>query len=457
MVMKKQKVVCDHDFYRKLFEIMIPLALQSFLLSAVSAVDTLMLGGLQQDLMSAVSLAAQIQIIYNNVIVFSVVSAAIILGVQYWGKGDTVTVNDVFCMSLRWIGLTSILFFVGCTVFPKYLMLFFTNEPGIVSIGIEYLKIVGWTYLIAGISQCYLGLMKVAGKINTSVLISLGVVIIKIVLNAVFIFGLFGTLEMGVKGVALAALLSRMIELVWSVGSTYQKGFLHLDFKRFFHRNRWLAVDFRKCLLPLLGSFILWSVGSSSYTAIIGHMGGDATAANSVAVMVRDLICCLCNGIGSAAVILVGNELGAGNLAKGKGYGDRLVNLSFLCGCLSMTVILTVLPIVMYFVSFTEQARYYLIGMMIITSVYMIARSVNAILINGMFAAGGDTQFDAYCVVFCMWIVSIPLAFLGAFVFRWHVLVAFSCTCLEEIIKMPLVFRHYRKYKWVKDLTQKNA
>lgn len=450
---KRQKLFGDKDFYRKLIQIMIPIALQSFMLSAVAAGDAVMLGRVEQDSMAAVSLATQVQFV-QNMILGAVVAAATILGAQYWGKGDKKTINDIFCMSLRWTGLVSVLFCIACVVFPQYLMMIFTNEPALISIGVKYLKIAGWSYLITGISQCYLGLMKVTEKVGRSAWISSCTVVINIVLNAVFIFGLFGSPAMGAEGAALATLLARIIELVWSVVSTYQKGFLRLDLRRFFYRNALLAADFRKCALPLLGGSLFWGVGFTSYTAIIGHMGSDAAAANSVSAVVRDLMCCLCNGISSAGGIVVGNELGAGKLEKGKIYGDRLAKLSFICGFFSTAVVLIVTPFVVWFMVLTDAARYYLIGMQVIMAVYMIGRCVNTIVINGIFAAGGDTLFDVYSLAVCMWGIAIPLALLGAFVFDWPVLAVYACTCLDEVGKIPWVMAHYRKYKWVKDLTR---
>lgn len=452
---KKDRLFTDKDFYRKLFKIMIPVALQSFMLATVAAGDAIMLGRVEQDSMAGVSLATQVQFV-QNMIISAIVCGETILGAQYWGKGDKKTINDVFFMSLRWVGLVSILFCAACVLFPEYLMMIFTNEPTLISIGAGYLKIAGWSYLITGISQCYLGLMKVTEKVSRSAWISSGAVVINIVLNAVFIYGLFGIPAMGANGAALATLLARIIELIWAVGSTYQKGFMHLDFSRFFHRNALLTKDFVKCVIPLIGGSLFWGVGFTSYTAIIGHMGSDAAAANSVSAVVRDLMCCLCAGISTAGGIVIGNELGAGNLERGKTYGDRLTKLSFLCGFFSTAVVLLVTPFVVDFMILTAEARHYLIGMQIIMSVYMIGRCVNTVVINGIFAAGGDTIFDVYSLAVCMWCLAIPLALLGAFVFHWPVLAVYACTCLDEVGKIPWVMAHYRKYKWVKDLTREN-
>lgn len=449
----KESIFSDKIFCKKLLQLTAPIALQSLMLASVAAADAVMLGSVAQNSMAAVSLATQIQFI-QNMILMAFVAAAGILGAQYWGKGDHRTVNDIFCICLRYCGVVSLLFFVGCVFFPRYLMIVFTNEEVLIDIGIRYLKVAGWSYLLTGISQCYLAIMKVSEHAAQTAKISSGAVIINIILNAVFIFGLFGFPAMEVQGEALATLIARVVELIWCIICSRREGYIRPDWGRFFKRNKLLISDFCKCAFPLLGASLFWGVGFTSYTAFMGHMGTDAAASNSVASVVRDLICCLCNGISSGGGILIGNELGSGNLERGKLYGDRLVKLAFLCGILSTGVMLLVTPLVLHFVKLTDKAAQYLVGMMIIMAIYMIGRAVNTIIINGIFAAGGDTMFDMYSLAVCMWGIAVPLAAAGTFLFHWPVLVVYACTCLDEVGKIPWVMLHYKKYGWVKDLTR---
>lgn len=452
----KDRILSDKIFCKKLFQLTAPIALQSLMLASVAAADAVMLGSVDQNSMSAVSLATQIQFI-QNMLVMAAVSATGILGAQYWGKGDKKSVNDVFCISLRYCGFFSLLFFLGCIFFPRYLMIIFTNEETLIAIGVHYLRIAGWSYLLTGISQCYLAIMKVSEHASMTAMISSGAVILNIVLNGVFIFGLFGLPAMGVQGAALATLIARIVELVWCLVCSKKEGYISPDRSRIMKPNKLLGKDFRKCALPLLGGSMFWGVGFTSYTAFMGHMGIDAAASNSVAAVVRDMVCCLCNGIASGGGILVGNQLGAGNLERGRLYGERLTKIAFVCGVLSTVVMLLVTPFVIHFVKLTDQAESYLVIMMVIMAVYMIGRAVNTIVINGIFAAGGDTLFDMYSLAVSMWCIAIPLAALGTFVFHWPVPVVYACTCLDEVGKIPWVIVHYKKYIWVRDLTRGNA
>ena len=446
----------DRVFYKKLVGLTLPISFQALMLAAVAAADAIMLGSLSQDSMAAVSLATQIQFV-QNMCLAAITGTGSILGAQYWGKGDKKTIQDIFWIMLRLCGLLSILCFVGCVFAPGTLMKVFTNEKELISIGSSYLRLAGFSYLLTGISQCYLTIMKVTEKAGRSAAISTGAVILNIGLNAIFIYGLLGAPAMGARGAALATLIARIVELLASVASSYQKGFLHPPLSRMFYRSALLAADFRKCCLPLLGASLFWGVGFTSYTAILGHLGADAAAANSVAAVVRDLMCCLCDGISRAGGILVGNELGAGRLEKGKEYGQKLAVLSFIIGIFSTVVVLAVTPLVLSHLSLTLRAQSLLGGMMVVMAFYMIGRAANTVIINGIFAAGGDTLFDVYSLAVCMWGLAIPLALLGGFVFHWPVVAVYACTCLDELGKIPWVLAHFKKYKWVKDLTREAA
>ena len=452
-IMNFRDIFNDRVFNRKLLSLAFPITLQNLMLALVAAADAVMLGKVSQNAMAAVSLATQIQFV-QNMLLGAIVSCVGILGAQYWGKKDTEKLGEIFGMSIHESLLISIVFFIGCRWYPEKLMLLFAHDPELVAIGAEYLRIASWSYLLTGVSQCYLAIMRVSEHASRSAWISSGAVVLNIVLNSIFIFGLCGAPAMGVRGAALATLLARIIELGWCVFSSYEKNFIPLKPAAVFTFSRRLFLDFWRYTLPVLGSFLLWGIGFTSYTAIMGHMGQDAAAANAVAAVVRDLMCCLCNGIAVGAGILIGNELGAGNLERGRRYGDRAMILSFLIGFLSTLVILGTIPLVSHYLKLTGPAHHYMVGMFAILSFYMIGRCVCTVVINGIFSSGGDTLFDVYSLAVCMWGIALPCAFFGAFYFQLPVLVVYACTCLDEVGKVPWVIHHYRKYRWVKNITR---
>ncbi len=450
----KRGLFSDQAFNRKLISLTLPMALQSLMLAAVAAADAIMLGRLDQNSMSAVSLATQIQFVMNMFLA-AVTSTGSILGAQYWGIQDKETLDDIFNMMLRLAVVVDLFFGLVCIFSPGILMQFFTNDEVLASIGCSYLRIAGWSYLLTGISQVYLTMMKISEHAGTSALISSTAVVINIVCNAILIFGLLGFPSFGARGAAMATLLSRIVELVWSVVCSFRKRYLHPNLARFFHRNALLSKDFVRIAMPILGASLLWGVGFTSYTAIMGHLGQDAAAANSVAAVVRDLTCCMCNGVAGAGAILLGNELGQGKLDTAKDYGIRLMKMAFLIGILTCLIVIAVIPLVLRFYKLTPNAAELLTGMLVITGFYMIGRCVNTVIINGIFDGGGDTKFDVYSLAVMMWGIAIPTALLGAFVFRWPILAVYACTCLDEVGKIPWVMVHFRKYRWLKNLTRK--
>lgn len=453
MIMVFRELFNDRTFNRKLIFLALPITLQNLMLALVAAADALMLGRLDQDSMAAVSLATQIQFI-QNMFLCAIASCVAILGAQYWGKRDYAVIDRIFGISIRESFIVSALFFTGCFFFPEKLMMLFANDPVLIDLGSQYLKIAGWSYLITGFSQSYLAVMRVTDQASASAWVSSGAVIINIILNAVFIFGFMKIPAMGVCGAAVATLLARIIELLCCIFLSFRKNFFALKIKTVFSCDWILIRDFWRYGLPVLGSFLLWGVGFSAYTAIIGHLGRDAAAANSVAAVVRDLLCCLCNGLAGAASIIIGNELGAGNLELGKKYGNRITVFSFIIGIGTSLVILALIPLVNGFMKLTPLAQEYLTGMFIILSVYMIGRCICTVVINGVFYSGGDAIFDVISLLVCMWGIALPCAFTGAFYFKLPILVVYACTCLDEVGKIPWVMCHYRKYRWVKNITR---
>jgi len=471
--MSMSHIVGDKAFRDKLFQLALPIALQSLLVASVSAADAFMLGRFEQNSMAAVSLATQVQFVMT-MFIGAVTMGGTVLGAQYYGKILEKTqkqvpsqdealpteqidpgraLDHIFNIMMRGMILIDVLFWAACLFVPRLLMLFFTGDPELIRIGCRYLKIAGWSYLLVGFSQAYHAIMKISEHARMSLYVSIAAVLINIVLNAVLIFGLIGFPRLGAAGGAPATVISRAVELVWCIAVSYRKTYLHPQFRHLFLRNKLLSRDFFRLSLPVLGASLLWGVGFTSYTAIVGHLGADAAAAMSIAAVVRDLICCLCNGIASGGSILLGNELGAGNMERGKQYGIWLRNTSFLIGFLSTGIMLLTIPLCDQMI-LTDQARSYLNAMMTIQAFYLIGRCVNTVTINGVFDGGGDTMFDLYSLAVCMWGIAIPVALLGAFVFHWPVPLVYACTCLDEIGKIPWVMVRFKKYKWLKNLTR---
>ena len=438
----------DKNFYARLRELMIPIAFQNFMLAAVSAGDSAMLGFVDENAMAAVSLAGNIQFV-ENLFLSAIVCGGTIMTAQYWGKGDKSTVGRLFGLILRYALAVSVLFAIISFIFPGFLMALFTNETELISLGSQYIRIAALSYLITGITQCWLCVMKTTGQTRQSAVISTSALILDTVLNAIFIFGF----HMGVNGAALTTTLARIVELMAVLLYTRRMA-VKPDFGKV---SAGINKDFVKCSVPILINSMAWGVGTTLYSVIIGHLGMVMTAAKSVANIVRQLAISVCRGLGSGGEILLASVLGSGDLVKGKAYGSQLSKLSALCGVVCAGLALIFGFMLSHFMTLSMEVRQELNIMIVISAFYMLSLSVNTVVICGIFTAGGDTAFDAYSVAVTMWLVILPAAAAAAFWLKLDPMVVYIILSLDEVIKIPWVYAHYKKYKWLKNITREET
>ena len=412
-----------------------------------------MLGLLDQDSLSAVSLAGQVQFVFNLFLAAMTIGASM-LAAQYWGKGDRDAVERILALVLKITTPVSLAVFLAAQLCPGLLMRIFTRDEVLIAGGVRYLQVVGLSYLMTGISQIFLCILKNSGQAMKSTVISSFSVVLNIFLNAVFIFGFWIFPEMGIAGAALATVIAKTAELLWLFAESCREGRIHLRMRYVMHTDPLLRKDFWKYTTPVLANEMVWGCGFTMYSVIMGHLGSDAVAANSIANIVKNLIACFCSGIGNGGGILVGNELGQGNLEKARSYGGRLCRISIVSGIISGLVLLALSPLILSVSNLSDVSAGYLRGMLLICSYYMIGRAVNATTIAGIFCAGGDSRFGLLCDTIVMWVIAVPLGLISAFVLNLPVLAVYFVISLDEMVKLPAVYRHYKKYAWVKDLTR---
>ena len=443
-------------FYRKLWGLVFPIAIQNLMTALVSASDAFMLGFVSQTSLSAVSLATQIQFVHN-LFMLALTIGATTLAAQYWGKGDTDSVEEILAIVLKISMAVSVVFFIAAMFFSGFLMRIFTNDIRLIQAGIPYLRIVSVSYLFMGFSQIYLCIMKNSGRTAKSTIYGSVAVVINIGFNVIFIFGLAGFPAMGIAGAALATTVSRALELLLTIYENMHRSLVCVRLKYIRNSSKKLKKDFWHYTTPVLGNELVWGCGFTMFSVIMGHLGSDAVAANSVANILKNIIACVCNGIGIGAGIIVGNELGKGEMERATEYGNRLFKLAVFAGTVSGLILLAVSPVLRIFTgSLSAQAHSYLKNMMYICTYYMIGKSVNATVIAGVFCAGGDTKFGLKCDAVTMWVILIPIGMITAFVLKLPIMVVYFIISMDEIIKLPAVYRHYKKYNWVRNLTELN-
>lgn len=443
----------DNELAQQMLHLVVPIAIQQFMLALVSATDALMLGFVDQTSLSAVSLAGQVQFVLN-LFVAGIAAGCGIMIAQYWGKRDTASIEKVMPVALYTNLLSGGIFTVLALMIPGGLMHIFTNDPLLISNGASYLRAVALSYVFCGISQIYLILLKNTGHATLSSKISSSAVIINIILNAILIFGLFGAPRLGIVGAAYATVTARLVELVWAYFAVRHAHHVAIRWSGILHTSKVLTKDFWYYTTPALGAALVWGIAFVLYSVILGHMGSDAVAANSIASIVKSMVQCVIRGVSAGAGILVGNLLGANELEKAKTYGGRITRISILIGVVTGTILIILSPFVSHVAPMSDIARGYLQFMMVVLGFNLMGQSVNTTVLDGIFCAGGDAKFDMIGNLGAMWCFSVPLGFITAFVFHAPVWLVYIIISLDEIVKLPAVYKHYKKYVWVRNITR---
>ena len=443
----------DNELAQQMLHLVVPIAIQQFMLALVSATDALMLGFVDQTSLSAVSLAGQVQFVLN-LFVAGIAAGCGIMIAQYWGKRDTASIENVMPVALYTNLLSGGIFTVLALMIPGGLMHIFTNDPLLIANGASYLRAVALSYVFCGISQIYLILLKNTGHAALSSKISSSAVIINIILNAILIFGLFGAPRLGIVGAAYATVTARLVELVWAYFAVRHAHNVAIRWSGILHTSKVLTKDFWYYTTPALGAALVWGIAFVLYSVILGHMGSDAVAANSIASIVKSMVQCVIRGVSAGAGILVGNLLGANELEKAKNYGGRITRISILIGVVTGTILIILSPFVSHVAPMSDTAREYLQFMMVVLGFNLMGQSVNTTVLDGIFCAGGDAKFDMIGNLGAMWCFSVPLGFITAFVFHAPVWLVYIIISLDEIVKLPAVYKHYKKYVWVRNITR---
>lgn len=445
----KPKANIETNYTKQLMSLTLPIATQQFLLAAVGAGDSLMLGLVNSEAMAAVSLANNIEFI-ENLFINAIVCGATILASQYYGKGDNKTIEKIFSMILKYAAVICIVFTLIASIFSKQLMALFTDDSTLISLGSEYVTMAVGSYLVSGISQCYLCIMKTTGQTKQSVLISTFSMGLDTILNAVFIFAF----NMHASGAAITTSITRMIEL--AIILIFSKKMIVLP-KASVKIPFELHKDFVKCSIPHLINSLLWGLGTAVYSSIIGHLGTAITTAYSVSNLIRNFASSISRGLGQGTEILMANILGADKIKDAKFFGKKLVIFSILSGILCGILALIIGFILSQLMALTDEAQQNLRIMIFISAFYMLSQCINIVVICGIFSAGGDTAFDAYSVAVTMWIIIIPIALICAFYFKLPAIWVYVILSMDEVVKIPWVFAHYKKHKWLKNLTDKTV
>ena len=440
-------------FYKDLRNVVQPMAIQNLISAAVNSADVIMLGYIGQTAIAASSLAGNVAFILFMVST-GLSSGLVMLGAQYWGKKDTESIKTLLGIGLRICCTVEIIVALIAAFYPRILMLIFTQEETLIIEGCKYLRAASFSYVCLSFSQMFQAGFKSIERVKIVTITSTTSLFLNIGLNAVFIFGLFGVPKMGITGVGIATSIARFIEMVICFIYAGRQTDVKFSVACIFRRNKLLTKDFFRYSLPAVGNELVWGAAFAMYSVIMGHLGEDIVAANSVVNTVRQLGSVLCFGMAYGGAIVVGKYMGAGNMEVAERNASRLARVTILSGVLGAILLLCTYPIIPYIADLNETAAHYRNVLLFINSYSLIGASINTVLICGIFRAGGDSKFGFVADTINMWCVSVPLGLIAAFVLKLPPLWVYFILFLDEFEKMPFVIHHYFKKGWLRNITR---
>jgi putative MATE family efflux protein len=440
-------------FYKSVFVLVLPMALQNLINVAVTSADVIMLGAVGETVLSASSLAGQVQFIMT-LIFFGLTSGAAVLTAQYWGKNDTRTIEKIMGIALRFSLIVGILFTVVVFLLPRQTMMIFSSEEPVIEEGIKYLRIVSISYVLNAFTMIYLNIMRSVERVIISTVVYLVSLIVNVIMNGLLIFGLFGLPALGISGAAIGTVIARVVEVIIVLCYSKTNHTVRLRFQDIFVHDKLLFRDFLRYSIPVTINEMMWGLGTSMNSVIIGHMGSAVVAANSVAQVTRQLSTVIAFGIANAAAIMLGKAIGAGKTEEAERNSKRFIKITFIASLGGAIIILIVRPIAMANLNLSEVSTGYLSMMMFVMAYFTIAQAYNTTMVVGIFRSGGDTKFGLFLDVSTMWGCSILLGAIFAFIFHFPVVVVYMMLMSDEIIKIPFTTWRYRKKFWLRNVTR---
>ena len=442
------------SFKKTVLAFLLPMAIQNLINVAISSTDVIMLGRYSEVTLSASSLASQIQFILI-LLLFGIGSGATVLTAQYWGKKDIKSIEKVMAISIKVAFTLSLFFFVFAFFFSKNAMRLFTNDESTILEGIKYLKIVSFSYLTTSISIVYLVTMRSVERVVISTVTYATSFISNFIINYLLIFGNFGFPKLGIRGAAIGTLIARLIELgIVFYYNSKNHYFVSIKWKYIKSLDPILKKDFLKYSSPTMMNELLWASGTATGVAILGRLGNSIVAANSITSVVRQLAMVFAFGLANTAAIMVGKEIGKKDFHTAEIYSKKLLLYSFLSSLLGVALLLIAKPFIIKKFSLNIEVENYLNFTLNILFYYIPLQSISAVLIVGVFRAGGDTKFALIADILPLWCGSVLISAFAAFYLNLPTKVIYLLIMSDEIIKQPLIIWRYRSKKWINNVTR---
>lgn len=449
-------MIRDKRFYRSFFALALSLALQNLLVYGVNMMDTLMLGRYSQDAMSGVSLCNQVQFLLQMLVV-GAGEGAVVLGSQYWGQNRLEPIGHIIGAALRFgVSMAAVLFAL-VLAFPEGILRLLSNDSAVIAQGAEYFHVICYSYLIFTVTNILVASLRSVGIVRIGYVISFSTLCINVCLNWLLIYGHWGCPEMGVRGAAVATLVSRTVELaIVAYYLKYREKKLRLTVKKLVFIDGSYVKDYFHVSFPVLLNQAQWGLAQMVQTGILGHLGGDATAANALAVQLYQVLSVVAYGAASASGIVVGKAIGAGERESLRPLVRTLETLFLAIGVLSGLAILLARGPMLALMggSLTETARRLSGQFIVIIAITTVGTSYQMACDNGIIRGGGDTAFSARMNLISMWLIVVPLSAAAAFWWKLSPAAVFFLLKWDQLYKIIPVAIRLHSFKWVRSVTR---
>ena len=442
----------DPQYFSEVQKIAIPIIIQQFTFAGLNMLGVVFVGQKGETSVAAVGFAGQIAFLLN-LVHFGIISGAAMFTAQFWGRRDVLNLRRVLGLCLILAMSASLVFFSLSQFIPSQILHIYTKDEAVIALGVSYIRTFSWTFLFFAITFSYALVMRSTGDVKTPTAISVGALSISTVLSYSLIFGKFGLPELGIQGAAVAAVIARALECVTLVSVTYaKKSPVAASFRELLSFDRVFIGRVIKPMLPVMLNELFWSLGITTYNVIYGRMGTTSFAAMSIVSTIEQLAFVVFIGISNATSVLVGNRIGAGKEEEAFLYAGRSIGLGFVGGLLIGLLLQLVKAPVLSLYNVSPEVIENAGHVINIITLFLWVRVNNMTIVVGVLRAGGDTRFSLFLDGIIIWIVGVPMAYIGANILHLPVYLVYLCAMSEETAKWILGMWRYRSRKWINNL-----
>ncbi len=441
----------DSSLYLKMLFIALPISLQSLITVGVNLMDTIMLSSMGDSQISGSSQAGQFITLFQ-ICCMGIGMGANVLTSRFWGMKDLPSLRKTITIMLRFALGFSAAFTLATALFPRQIMMIYTDIPAVIDNGVLYLNWMIPTFICTGLSLTCTIVLRSVGQTLVPLLCSIGAFFVNVFFNWVFIFGKLGAPRMEIEGAALGTLIARVFEILFICGY-----FFFLDKKIGYRltmlgqRCKDLVGEYFRISIPVLISDGLLALGNSAVAMIMGRISDAFVAANSMTAVVQQLASVLTIGISNASGIITGHTMGEGNYRKAQIQGYTFMGIAAIIGAVAAGIVMLVKAPIISFYDVSNDAKLIADDLMNAIAVIMVFLAVNSILTKGVLRAGGDTKFLMLGDILFLWVASIPLGALAAYL-NWDPFWIYVMLKIDQIIKCVWCFWRLRSGKWLKKI-----